>query len=79
MSEQNRRVFLRCTCIADEMVVAHRYDEADAVLRALQAYLDVLPATTDGSCRKTTMVKLEEVEALIRIREKSKQEGARGV
>lgn len=79
MSEQNRRVFIRCTAIADELVLSTRYEDAEAVLRALQAYVDVLPATSDGSCRNTTMTKLDEIEALIRIREKSKQEASRGV
>lgn len=73
MSEENRRVYVHCMSIADELVLQHRHKEADAVLRALQVYLDALPATSDGSCRSTTERKLEELSALIRIREKKKE------
>lgn len=73
MSQQNRDVFERCMGLADELVEAKRLPQAEAVLRALQAYLDILPATRDGSCRAKASQKLEEIVTSLRAQMKPKE------
>ena len=43
MSSQSQEVFRRCIEISTELEGQHRDEDSVAILRALHAYLDVLP------------------------------------
>jgi hypothetical protein len=66
VSQQNRDTYEICIALADELVSQKRPQEAWAVLNALQAYVDVLPASSDGSCRKSVEKKLRDVTDALR-------------
>jgi hypothetical protein len=54
MSNQSQEVFRRCIEISTELEGQHRDEDSVAVLRALHAYLDVLPVpegAMNKSCR----------------------------
>ena len=66
MSQDNREVFVRCIALSEELVLAKKHRDAWAVLSALQAYLDPLPAYADGSCRKIAEERLRDVSQTLR-------------
>jgi hypothetical protein len=59
-------VYHGCHAVVDELLQEKRYEPAEAVLRALGAYLDVMPAYADGSDRHETEEKLASVVGALR-------------
>lgn len=68
MSQNSKDVFEHCYNLACQLMVQDRMVDAWAILSALQAYLDVLPAYADGSCRRQAAEKLSEVSKTLRDR-----------
>jgi hypothetical protein len=66
LSAQNVAVYHRCHAVVDELLEEKRYEAAEGVLRALSAYLDVMPAYADGSDRHETEEKLANVVGALR-------------
>lgn len=64
--QQSKEVFRRCMDVAKELDSGGRAEDGTAVLRALQVYLDTLPAFPDGSCKNTTRGLLEKMGARAR-------------
>ena len=70
VSIQSQMVFRHCVGIADELEADNRLEEAESVLRSLSLYLDVLPATSDASCKHTVEGRLNRLSP--RVREKKR-------
>lgn len=54
----SRDTFQRCFRVASELEGTGHVDDAIALLRSLQVYLDILPAFPDGSCKNTVKGRL---------------------
>jgi len=65
MSQQNRDVYATCRTLAQELIDEGRLVEAEAVLQALQTYIDVQPVD-DGSSRNELAVWLDELSTRAR-------------
>jgi hypothetical protein len=72
MSLQSQDVFRRCMEITTELEGQHRDEDSVAILRALHAYLDVLPAFPDHSCRAVVEGHLAKTYGRVRERELKK-------
>lgn len=68
MSSQSQDVFRKCMEVVGELEADKRDEESCAILRALSAYLDVLPAFPDKSCKGKVDSHL--VKTYARVREK---------